>query len=71
MPALHVAPIGQGSHPPQWVVSPPLGEMQAPSAHNASPAAHRAWQSRSRKTSAAVQVMIRGQVGLQTSFTHR
>jgi hypothetical protein len=36
-----------------------------------SPAAHRASQKPGvTQTSAAVQVMIRGQVGLQTSFTH-
>jgi hypothetical protein len=71
MPLLHVAPIGQGSHPPQCEVSPPLGEMHAPSGHNVRPAAHRASQKPVvTQTSAAAQVMIRGHVGSHTPFTH-
>jgi|KBSMisStandDraft_5_1062788.scaffolds.fasta_scaffold4253106_1 hypothetical protein len=38
VPPLHVAPAGQGVHPPQWTAVPPVGETHAPSVHWTSPA---------------------------------
>jgi hypothetical protein len=57
-PALHVDPVGQGSHPPQWVASPPLGGIQAPSAHCISPVGQLPWQMPLLHTSAPVQTVV-------------
>jgi hypothetical protein len=57
-PALQVAPGGHGLQPPQWVVSPPLGGTQAPSAHCVSPVGQLDEQAPLLHTSVSPQTVV-------------